>query len=218
MRLGKNTQGAGVWGLTGGPPGVQPPLVPRWMGSPCRRASAGSAPWLPSTLHVLSLPMVIRSVDLLSLLTSLPHSPPPLSASSGRRWMDSVIPLVLFLPSMSSRYLWRRQKITPSLSHMRKPFMREVCSGCFISSWPGRHLRHLSVGQAPVPLRPAVRGQWRGLPSWRMASQDRWSPAGNVLKLVPGKAALKARILKFSFQYKKPKWKKEERKVSRSTM
>lgn len=76
MRLGKNTQGAGVWGLTGGPPGVQPPLVPRWMGSPCRRASTGSAPWLPSTLHVLSLTTVIRSVDLLSLLTSLPHSPP----------------------------------------------------------------------------------------------------------------------------------------------
>lgn len=82
----------------------------------------------------------------------------PFSASSGRRWMDSVIPLAPFLPSMSSQYLWRRQKITSSLSHMRKPFMREVRSGCFVSSWPGRHLRHLSVGQAPVYLRPAVRG------------------------------------------------------------
>ena len=142
-----------------------------------------------------------------------PSVPPP--ADGGWTWS---FPLAPFPLSMSSRYLWRRQKITLSLSDMRKPFMREICPGCFISLWPGGHLRRLSFGRllctcgqqwgAVMPtalLRDGVSGQVD-------ACRER-------AEVVPGKAALEARILKFSFQYKKPKWKKEGKKSeSQSTM
>ena len=108
-----------------------------------------------------------------------PSVPPP--ADGGWTWSFLLVPwsflLVPFPLSMSSRYLWRRQKITLSLSDMRKPFMREICPAC------GREdicvVSALGGSSAPVA---SSEGQWCRLPSWGTASQDRWTPAGNVLK------------------------------------
>lgn len=116
---------------------------PRWMASPGFRSLCAFTQ--PDHGHQECRPALFSDFPA-------PSVPPP--ADGGWTWS---FPLAPFPLSMSSRYLWRRQKITLSLSDMRKPFMREICPG-FYQLVAGRTSVSSQLWEAPLHLWPAVRG------------------------------------------------------------
>lgn len=143
---------------------------------------------MPGPLSGWHLLASFHSVPLLNLTTVIRIIRPalfsdfrPFSASSGRRWMDLVIPLALFPRACPHGTCGGDRKYTVVIGHEEALYEGSM-PGVFISLWPGRPVRHLSLGKAPLHLRPVVRGSGGDCPpeGWRLGTGG---PSGDVLEL-----------------------------------